>query len=157
MTKKKNFRQQWRSLTEIGNTFGVSARKLGSLLKQHGLRESDGKPSENAIAEGYCHFVEPKQGHSYYLWHGQKVADYLEQQGEERKGVSSQEATLNTEARKLARSYIEAAKLDKEGDKLGYMMLDELRPEIKKVGLDRFNEALKAVGFKGEPLTEQAL
>lgn len=48
MSKKKNFRQEWRSLTEIGNIFGISARKLGSLLKKYGLRESDGKPSESA-------------------------------------------------------------------------------------------------------------
>jgi Asp-tRNA(Asn)/Glu-tRNA(Gln) amidotransferase B subunit len=118
MTKKKNFRQQWRSLTEIGNTFGISARKLGLLLKKHGLREDN---------------------------------------GEEKTGVSSKEATLNTEARKLARSYIEAVKLDEEGNKFGYWMFDELRPEIKKVGLNRFNKALKAVGFKGEQLTEEAL
>jgi hypothetical protein len=157
MTKKKNFRQEWRSLTEIGNTFGISARKLGSLLKKYGLREGDGEPSELAKQEGYCHLVAPKEGHSYYLWHGKKVASYLEKQGEEKKGVSSKEATLNTEARKLARSYIEALQLDEEGSKFGYWMFDELRPEIKKVGLDRFNEALKAVGFKGEPLTEQAL
>jgi hypothetical protein len=157
MSKKKNFRKEWRSLTEIGNTFGVSARKLGLLLKKHGLRENEGEPSELAKKEGYCHFVDLKEGHGYYLWHGKKVTAYLEEQGEQKKGVSDQEASLNTEARKLARSYIEATKLDEEGSKLGYMMFDELRPEIKKVGLERFNEALKAVGFKGEPLTEENL
>ena len=157
MSKKKNFRKQWRTLTEVGNTFGVSARKLGSLLKQHGLRKDDGDPSELAKQEGYCHLVAPKNGHRYYLWHGKKVTAYLEEKGEKQTGVSPKEASLNTEARKLARSYIEAVRLDEEGCKYAYWLFDELRPEIKKVGLDRFNEALKSVGFKGKPLTEEAL
>lgn len=157
MSKNKNFRQEWRSLTEIGDRFGISARKLGSLLKKHGIREEDGKPSEKAISEGFSHHVQPKQGHSYYLWHGQKVAKFLEQEGVAKNGVSAREATLNTEARKLAREYMEALELDEQGDKFGYLLFTELRPEIKKVGLERFNKALESLGFKAEPLTEDSL
>ena len=150
---QKNFRKEWRTLTEIGNTFGVSARKLGSTLKQHGLREPGGEPTQLAREGGYCHRVEPKNDRGYWLWHGQKVSNYLVEKGVEKTGVSSREATLNTEARKIARSYMEALELDEEGNKLGYLMMDELIPEIKKVGLDRFNEALKSIGYKGEPVT----
>jgi hypothetical protein len=60
---------------------------------------------------------------------------------------------MDTEARSIARSYIEAQKLDEAGDKLGYLMFAELVPEIKKIGLERFNKALNSLGFKGEPVT----
>jgi hypothetical protein len=40
-----------------------------------------------------------------------------------------------------------------EGSKLGYMMFSELASDIKKIGLDRFNKALKSLGFKGEAVT----
>ncbi len=73
--------------------------------------------------------------------------------GVNKSGGSEKEATLETEARKLAKSYLEAQKLDDEGSKLGYMMFDELTSDIRKVGLDRFNKALKSLGFKGEPVT----
>jgi hypothetical protein len=33
------------------------------------------------------------------------------------------------------------------------MMLCEMVDEIKKIGLERFNTALRAVGYKGEPVT----
>ena len=58
-----------------------------------------------------------------------------------------------TEARKLARSYVEAVKLDDEGNKLGYMMIGELVDDIEKIGLPTFNAALKAIGYKGEEVT----
>jgi hypothetical protein len=150
---KQNFRKQWRTLTELGQEFDVSAVKLGNLLKQHGLRESDGEPSQIAKDGGYFEKIQPKDGKPYYLWHGQKTADYLASQGVEKSGVSSKEASKMTEARKLARSYIEAQKLDDEGSKLGYIMLADIVDDIKKVGLETFNAALKAVGYKGDEVT----
>ena len=48
---------------------------------------------------------------------------------------------------------IEAQKLDNEGSKLGYMMLSEMVEDIQKVGLERFNQALKSIGYKGEEVT----
>lgn len=158
MGKKNNFRKEWRSLTEIGNVFGVSARKMGSMLKEHGLRNPDGDPSQLAKDKNYCHYVDPKKQKGYWLWHGKKVTEYLVEVGVKKKGVSEKEASLNTKARKLARSYMEADKLWEEGNKMGAWMFDELEPEIKKIGIDRFNAALKAVGYKGDPVTlEQEL
>ncbi|MBW4634124.1 MAG: hypothetical protein KME30_20120 [Iphinoe sp. HA4291-MV1] len=58
-----------------------------------------------------------------------------------------------TEARKLARSYMEAQKLEDEGSKLGYMMFSEMVDDIKKIGLERFNQALKSIGYKGDEVT----
>lgn len=153
MGKKNNFRKTWRTLTELGQEFGVSAVKFGNLLKQHGLREKDGEPSQLASDGGFFEKITPSEGKPYYLWHRNKTVEYLTSLGVNKAGVSEKEATLDTEARKLARSYLEAQKLDDEGSKLGYMMFDELRSDIKKVGLDRFNKALKSLGFKDELVT----
>ena len=132
--KKQNFRKQWRTLTELGQEFGMSAVKFGNTLKEHGLREKTGEPS--SIAEGYFEKITPNEGKVYYLWHCQKVSEYLMSKGVQKLGVSTKEASKMTEARKLARSYVEAKKLDDEGSKLGYMMFCDMIDEIKSVGLD---------------------
>ncbi len=153
MGKKNNFRKTWRTLTELGQEFGVSAVKFGNLLKLHGLREKDGSPTPLAEEGSFFEKITPSEGKPYYLWHRDKTVDYLVRAGVEKTGVSAKEATLDTEARKIAKSYLEAQKLEEEGSKLGYMMFSELVPDIKKIGLDRFNKALKSLGFKGDPVT----
>ncbi|ACK71416.1 hypothetical protein PCC7424_3014 [Gloeothece citriformis PCC 7424] len=153
MAKKNNFRKTWKTLTELGQEFGVSAIKFGSLLKQYGLREQDGEPSQMAKEGGFFEKITPSEGKPYYLWHRQKTSDYLISQGVPKEGISAKDAEKMTEARKLARSYMEALKLDDEGSKLGYMMISEMVDDIKKVGLERFNQALKSVGYKGEEIT----
>lgn len=151
--KKQNFRKTWRTLTELGQEFGVSAVKFGALLKEHGLRSSNGEPTLFAEIQGYFEKISPKEGKPYYLWHQQKVSEYLLAEGVAKDGVSPQEASKMTEARKLARSYLEAQRLDEEGYKTGHWMFCEMVDDIKKIGLDVFNEALKAVGYKGEEVT----
>jgi hypothetical protein len=151
--KKQGYRKNWRTLTELGQEFGVTAIKFGNLLKQHGLREKSGEPTAAAKDGGYFEKIEPKQGSPYYLWHRERVSEYLISKGVQKAGVSTAEASKMTEARKLARSYIEAQELDNEGSKLGHMMLAEMVGDIKKVGLDIFNQALKSIGYKGEEVT----
>lgn len=153
MGKKNNFRKTWKTLTELGQEFGVSAIKFGNLLKQHGLREKDGEPTQLAKDGVFFEEITPSEGKPYYLWHRQKTSEYLVTQGVEKNGASAKDAEEMTEARKLARSYMEAQKLDDEGSKLGYIMLSEMVHEIKKVGLEKFNQALKSVGYKGEEVT----
>ncbi len=62
MSKKNNFRKTWRTLTELGQEFGVSAVKFGNLLKQHGLREQDGEPTQNAKDGGFFEKIVPNDG-----------------------------------------------------------------------------------------------
>lgn len=155
MAKKNNFRKTWRTLTELGQEFGVSAIKFGNLLKQHGLREKNGEPTQLAKDGSFFDKITPKEGKPYYLWHHDKTSEYLVSQGVAKSGVSAKEAEKMTEARKLARSYMEAQKLDDESSKLGYMMFSEMVDDIKKVGLQRFNQALKSIGYKGEEVTLQ--
>jgi hypothetical protein len=146
MGKKNNFRKTWRTLTELGQEFGVSAVKFGNLLKQHGLREKDGEPTQNAKDGSFCEKIVPNEGKPYYLWHRDKTVEFLISKGVEKIGVSAKEASKITEARKLAREWIEAQKLDDEGSKLGYMMACELEPEIKRIGVDLVQSQLKTLG-----------
>lgn len=153
MSKKNNFRKTFRTLTELGLEFGVSAIKFGNLLKEHGLRESDGEPTEYAKQNNFFNKVEPKNGETYYLWHSQKTSDYLVRQGVIKNGVSAKEASKSTYARKLAKQYIEAEKLDQGGDKFGYWAFCEMKKDIKKIGLENFNKALLEIGYKGVSIT----
>ncbi|MBW4671426.1 MAG: hypothetical protein KME60_29395 [Cyanomargarita calcarea GSE-NOS-MK-12-04C] len=72
--------------------------------------------------------------------------EFLQHQDVEKNGVSSQEASKTTEARKLAREWIEAQRLDDEGSKLGYIMACELEPEIKRIGVDLVQSQLHKLG-----------
>ena len=146
MGKKNNFRKIWRTLTELGQEFGVSAVKFGNLLKQHGLREKDGEPTQHAKDGSFCEKIVPNEGKPYYLWHRDKTIEFLMSKGVEKSGVSAKEASKITEARKLAREWIEAQRLDDEGSKLGYMMACELEPEIKRIGVDLVQSQLKTLG-----------
>lgn len=38
-------------------------------------------------------------------------------------------------------------------NKNSYMILSEMVDDIKKIGLERFNQALKSIGYKGEEVT----
>jgi hypothetical protein len=146
MSKKNNFRKTWRTLTELGQEFGVSGIKFGNLLKQHGLREKDGEPTQKAKDGSFFEKIAPNNGKPYYLWHRDKTVEFLISQGVHKNGVSAQEASKTTKARKLAREWIEAQRLDDEGSKLGYMMAGELEPEIKRIGVDLVQSQLKALG-----------
>jgi len=148
MSKKKKggFRKTWRTLTEIGQEFGVSAVKFGNLLKQHGLREKGGEPTQEATDGGFYEKITPNDGKPYYLWHRDKTVEFLVSKGVEKKGVSEKQASKTTEARKLARSWIEAQKLEDEGSKMGYLMACDLEPEIKRIGVNLVQSQLKALG-----------
>lgn len=156
-SKKDSFRRIWRTQTELGQTFGVSAVKFGKLLSQHGLRGEDKEPTEHAKTHDFCHFVQPSGASGYWLWHNKNVSEYLVSLGVEKSGISDKEASISTEARKLAKAYKEAQKLDDEGSKLGHMMFCDMIPEIRKIGLDAFNSALQSVGFKGSLLTAESI
>ncbi|MEG3834001.1 MULTISPECIES: hypothetical protein [unclassified Microcoleus] len=122
MGKNKNFRKEWRTLTELGQEFGMSAVKFGNLLKQHELREKSGEPSQAAHEDGFVQKISPKDGKPYFLWHHKRTSDRLVELLVPKSGVSTEEASKMTEARKLAREYIEALKLDDDGSKMGYFM-----------------------------------
>ena len=151
--KKKSFRSTWQTLTEIGQQFGLSAVKTGKLLKEFELRLDSGEPAQMAIDDNLCHIVEAKGQKPYWLWHGAKIGRIFEQRGIQRSAVSAKEAQKTTEARKLARSWLEAqAMLDRGDDKIGFMLADSILEELSAVGVDQFNTQLTALGWKGDPV-----
>lgn len=84
----------WRSLTELGRLYGLSAVQFGRLLSQAGLREANGQPSARAIAEQLAYGRHTPQGrnrqqHSLHaeqagrqtFWHQERCVQLLERQG----------------------------------------------------------------------------
>lgn len=72
---KKNFRSEWRTLTELGAEFGKSAIAFGKILKENALRDAEGTPTE--VASGLFQKIEPNQGKPYYLWNHQGVVSFI--------------------------------------------------------------------------------
>jgi hypothetical protein len=46
--------QEFCTMKEIGQLFGVSSHTIGKQLKELGLRTKDGKPSREAFDGDYC-------------------------------------------------------------------------------------------------------
>lgn len=64
------------NLTDLGRACGVGARDVGSWLKQMGLREPDGRPSQRAVQEGFVKEKLTVYG-SQWLWNLKKTTDAL--------------------------------------------------------------------------------
>lgn len=96
-----------------------------AVYTQQSTLNKNGEPTQIASDGGFFEKITPSEGKPYYLWHRNKTVEYLTSLGVNKSGVSEKEATLETEARKLAKSYLEAQKLDDEGSKLGGWLLLE--------------------------------
>lgn len=88
MSKKKRkpkFQKIWGSLTDIGLGFGLSAGKLGTILKQLELRDPSGKPTEETITKGLAVATPTRTGHEHYMWNRWEIARLLKEQGYSKK------------------------------------------------------------------------
>lgn len=65
---KKGFKKIWKTQTELGQQFGISAIAVGKILKKHHLKNEENIPTNKAIEEQYVHTVEDSQGNTFYLW-----------------------------------------------------------------------------------------
>ena len=84
--KKPKFEKIWGNLTDIGVGFGMSAVKLGAILKEIGLRNhADGKPTEEALTRAIARATPLRSGHEHYMWHRQSVSDLLQKYGYSKK------------------------------------------------------------------------
>ena len=72
--------------TELGQLYGMSAIKIGKILKSQGLRELDGEPTQWAKIEGYVEkrYLEDRPFIHYWAWHFDKTAQALEEAGHKR-------------------------------------------------------------------------
>jgi len=143
MSKKKQekFRDIWVNQTTLGKQFNLSAVAIGKKLKEQGLREAEGKPTDKALSEGYCRETPLKDGTPFFLWHKAKVADLLREDG--LKSLTAQELRC----RELAQRFIEAECLLERGDdKLAYFMQDDIESEIQPGDILFINRFLKELG-----------
>lgn len=76
------------TLTEIGKIYGVSAQFVGRWLKNMGLRREDGRPSTDALKQGFVLERPLDHGGFFYLWHEAKTTHELDMMGYPRGGVS---------------------------------------------------------------------
>lgn len=71
--KKNKFKMIWKTQSEIGVVFGISAIAVGKHLTNLGLK--DGNPTELAISSGFVHKVTDKRGQDFFMWNLSKVKD----------------------------------------------------------------------------------
>ena len=70
------------SLTELGQVYGVSRNKVGQWLIDLGLRTNEKKPSKLAFDGGFVDQRSSSQpGTYFYVWHGQKTCQLLDKAG----------------------------------------------------------------------------
>lgn len=73
------------NLTALGEIYGVAAADVGRWLKGLMLRDPDGRPTRQALADGYCKERVSEFG-STWLWHKDRVCELLDAMCYERGG-----------------------------------------------------------------------
>ena len=112
--RKPKFEQVWGSLTDIGVGFGLSAVKVGAALKQMGLRDSNGKPTEDTLAKGLAVATPTRTGHEHYMWNRWEIARLLQEQGHSKK-VDTRDP-LHPVAAEVHKLIQEAQRMEKRGE-----------------------------------------
>jgi hypothetical protein len=71
---------QYLTQTQIGKRYGnLSARKVGTWLKNVGLRKPDGEPTKKAIEGRFCKLIRNEDwGGTFWVWHATKTLGMLE-------------------------------------------------------------------------------
>lgn len=134
MSKKdKDWKLQWKNLTEIGKLFGLTSVSVGSFLKEVGLRNSDGTPSEAAISNNYVKIIHSnKYNTDTYMWKAGIVSDLLQKNGH--RHISKEDRKINQFVKDL-RSILRGCDRHPGQEKLYYMELDSITDELDKSGL----------------------
>ncbi len=79
---------EYLSLTELGQLYGVTRNKLGLWLVELGLRTPTKKPSQLAFGGGYVAQRPSTQPETYYYaWHRAKTCQLLDEAGYKRSVV----------------------------------------------------------------------
>jgi len=81
MSKKRRFKDKWKSQTAIGEQFGISAIEVGEELKKMGLRTPNGKPTKIAIEHQFCTPTPLRDGTPFFLWNEPRISSLLIQAG----------------------------------------------------------------------------
>jgi hypothetical protein len=76
---------EYLSLTQLGQIYGVSRNKVGQWLMDLGLRTKEKKPSRAAFNGGFVDQRPSTQPMTYYsVWHGEKTTRLLDEAGFQR-------------------------------------------------------------------------
>ena len=151
---KQKFADMWSNLTNLGKEYGFSAIKMGKKLKELGLRNEEGKPTEKALSEGFAKSTPLKDGTPFYMWHKFKIAELMREN--DVKKLDDNEIL----AQDLAKEWMKIHKLYEEAiygfEEEGlFMEAQEIQKTARKKGLvNRVNDILNAHKFKGEKITE---
>ena len=139
MGKKNTWSKHWNSLTEIGACFNLSAVATGKVLKEHGWKGEDNKPTEAALSKNHAVRCPLANGVDNYRWSRPDVINLLKQLGYEL--VPRHVTKINLAIKKLASSYRE---LDRHplGHKLYPCFVEECQDTIERFKSEEFFEVL---------------
>jgi len=79
-------KQEYMNMNELGLLFAVSGKQAGKWLKELGLRDRFGNPTQRAYDEKLTSYDYERHGTYTTLWHAEKVVTILEQAGHRRSG-----------------------------------------------------------------------
>lgn len=70
--------KKYKTQTEIGRSFGISAIKLGKILTDLGLKDKNGA-TQKAIEENYAISSQLKDGKTFFVWNEQQIKPLISQ------------------------------------------------------------------------------
>jgi hypothetical protein len=153
----KNSRQKfthiWANQTDLGKQFGLSTIVMGRKLKELGLREDNGNPTELALGENYCIATPLKSGKQFFMWSKQKVNELMQSSGYQKLDA------LEVKARELADDWMRVHRRYQQAihhveEELLYEEAQDICQEARlKCLISRVNELLCERRFDGELLT----
>lgn len=75
------FRFEFLTQTQLGRLFGSSSHEVGRWLKELGLRDFTGKPTEGAHDGGFCTTAPSGETGFHYVWKAEKTVALLREHG----------------------------------------------------------------------------
>jgi len=75
------FRFKFLTQTQVGKVFGATSHEIGKLLKELGLRDANGRPTESAHEGGFCKAAPSGENGFHYAWHANKTIALLREHG----------------------------------------------------------------------------
>jgi hypothetical protein len=111
MGKTNKFTNTWKSATDLGKQFGLSAIAVNKILAEHNLRDPFSKsPTEVALNQEYAIATPLKDGTMHYMWNIKKVIDIISKNN---KQISPSEIALEEFTKTILR-------LEKESEETGF-------------------------------------
>lgn len=150
---RQKFTQLWANQADLGKQFGLSTIVMGRTLKELGLREDNGNPTELALLENYCIATPLKSGKAFFMWSKQKVAELMQSHGYQKLDA------LEIKARELADDWMRVHQQYQEAnfgveEELLFEEAQDIREEARSSSLiNRVNEILCERAFDGELIT----